>query len=135
MGSARTTSVHRQLGELLRRRRERSNPADFGFAKASRRRRPGLRREQVADLAGFSVDWYVRLEQGRESLPSKATVGALPKALRLSSTERAHVYARICHRCRCDLLCWNGAAVKLFLDFSKVAVAKRNTAAPVVQLA
>jgi transcriptional regulator with XRE-family HTH domain len=89
----------------------------------------------VADLAGISVDWYVRLEQGRESLPSKATVGALAKALRLSSTECAHVYARICHRCRCDLLCWNEAAVKLFRDFSKVAVAKRNTAAPVVQLA
>jgi MmyB-like transcription regulator ligand binding domain/Helix-turn-helix domain len=43
------------------------------------------------DLAGISVDWYVRLEQGRESLPSKATVEALAKALRPSSTERAHV--------------------------------------------
>jgi transcriptional regulator with XRE-family HTH domain len=152
----RTTSVHQQLGEFLRQRRERSNPVDFGLARVRRRRTPGLRREEVAELAGISVDWYVRLEQGRESLPSKATVEALTKALRLSASERAHVLrlalgatGRIFRRetvpahvatlvqelstpayvigARCDLLCWNRAAVALFRDFSKIRVPERNT--------
>jgi transcriptional regulator with XRE-family HTH domain len=154
--SARTTSVHEQLGEFLRRRREGVSAADFGVREIGRRRTPGLRREEVAERAGISVDWYVRLEQGRESLPSKATVEKLAGALRLSQTERAHVLrlalgstgrafkretvpAHVATlvqdlptpayvvRARCDLLCWNAAAVELFRDFSKVPVAERNT--------
>lgn len=149
-------SVHEQLGEFLRQRRERSDPGEFGFKDAGRRRTPGLRREEVAELAGISTDWYVRLEQGRESLPSKATVEKLAEALRLSAAERAHVLrlavgstGRVFKReavpphlaalieelptpayvvgARCDLLCWNKAAVDLFRDFSKIPLPRRNT--------
>ena len=85
-----TTSVHQQLGELLRRRRESADPAAFGLG-GGRRRTPGLRREEVAARAGISVDWLVRLEQGRESLPSRATVDALAGALRLGDSDHAHL--------------------------------------------
>lgn len=58
-----------------------------------RRRTPGLRREEVADIAGISVDWYIRLEQGRPVTPSRPTVDALARALRLTDTERQHLHA------------------------------------------
>jgi transcriptional regulator with XRE-family HTH domain len=80
------------LGDFLRSRRERLDPAAFGLPKA-RRRTPGLRREEVAALAGIGVDWYLRLEQGRSTTPSKTTVEALGRALRLDKTELAHLRA------------------------------------------
>jgi transcriptional regulator with XRE-family HTH domain len=144
-----TSSVHQQLGEFLRQRRETSNPQEFGIVASDRRRTPGLRREEVAELSGISVDWYVRLEQGRESLPSKATVEKLAEALRFSATERAHILhltlgstGRVFKRetvpphvatlveglstpayvvgARRDLLCWNESATELFRDFAKI---------------
>ena len=90
--SALMTSVNRQLGDFLRQRRERLTPMQVGLSRTLRRcRTPGLRREEVAELAGISIDWYTRLEQGRESLPSKATAEALAKALLLSATDRSHL--------------------------------------------
>lgn len=62
-------------------------------APASRRRTPGLRREEVAALAGVSVDWYIRLEQGRAERPSPSVLDALSRTFDLSADERAHVYA------------------------------------------
>jgi transcriptional regulator with XRE-family HTH domain len=82
-----------ELGDFLRSRRERLTPRSAGLAAGRRRRTPGLRREEVAELAGIGVDWYVRLEQGRSVSPSVTTVDALARALRLSKVEHAHLRA------------------------------------------
>jgi transcriptional regulator with XRE-family HTH domain len=81
-----------QLADFLRRRREAIRPAEVGIADGPRRRTTGLRREEVAMLAGMSVDYVVRLEQGRSSQPSTQLLGALARALRLSDDERAHLF-------------------------------------------
>ncbi|MFG1610990.1 helix-turn-helix transcriptional regulator [Actinoplanes sp. NPDC049265] len=81
-----------QLADFLRRRREAIRPAEVGLAGGSRRRTTGLRREEVAMLAGMSVDYVVRLEQGRSSQPSTQLLGALARALRLSDDERDHLF-------------------------------------------
>jgi len=80
-----------ELAEFLRARRERLTPGDVGLPDLGHRRTPGLRREEVATLAGVSVDYLVRLEQGRDTNPSPAVLAALAKALRLSEEERAHL--------------------------------------------
>lgn len=81
-----------QLADFLRRRREAIRPAEVGLADGPRRRTTGLRREEVAMLAGMSVDYVVRLEQGRSSQPSTQLLGALARALRLSDDERDHLF-------------------------------------------
>jgi transcriptional regulator with XRE-family HTH domain len=81
-----------QLADFLRRRREAIRPAQVGIADGPRRRTNGLRREEVAMLAGMSVDYVVRLEQGRSSQPSTQMLGALARARRLSDDERAHLF-------------------------------------------
>ncbi len=142
------------LGDFLRARRERLRPEDVGLPRL-RRRTPGLRREEVASLAGIGVDWYVRLEQGRSSTPSSATVEALARALRLNEVDRAHLatlaHARPQRRFvrekvplhmdhvvagmrnpayvtgrRWDILTWNKAADSL-LGFSRHPPSERNT--------
>src|ERR1700759_5318473 len=82
-----------ELGDLLRSRREKLSTKSMGLTSVRRRRTPGLRREEVAELAGIGVDWYIRLEQGRTVCPSVTTVDALARALRLSKTEHAHLKA------------------------------------------
>jgi transcriptional regulator with XRE-family HTH domain len=91
--------MHRdQLADFLRRRREAIRPAEVGLADGPRRRTNGLRREEVAMLAGMSVDYVVRLEQGRSSQPSTQLLGALARALRLSDDERDHLFHLAGHR-------------------------------------
>jgi transcriptional regulator with XRE-family HTH domain len=80
------------LGEFLRARRADVTPADVGLPDGARRRVPGLRRSEVAALAEISVEYYVRLEQGRERGPSPAVLDALGAALRLSRDGREHLY-------------------------------------------
>jgi transcriptional regulator with XRE-family HTH domain len=80
------------LGEALRAWRDRITPAAAGLPTGADRRVPGLRREELAALAGLSVDYLVRLEQGRASNPSSQTVGALARALRLTNDERDLLY-------------------------------------------
>jgi transcriptional regulator with XRE-family HTH domain len=87
-----------QLADFLRRRREAIRPAEVGISPSARRRTAGLRREEVAMLAGMSVDYVVRLEQGRSSQPSPQLLGALARALRLSDDERAHLFHLAGHR-------------------------------------
>lgn len=87
-----------QLADFLRSRREAVRPADVGLPEGPRRRTAGLRREEVAMLAGMSVDYVVRLEQGRSSQPSAQLLGALARALRLSEDERAHLFHLAGHR-------------------------------------
>lgn len=81
-----------ELGDYLRARRAQLRPAEVDLAAGGRRRVPGLRREEVALLAGVSVDYYVRLEQGRERGPSAQLVEALATALRLDEDGRGHLF-------------------------------------------
>lgn len=143
-----------ELADFLRARRARLDPVALGCA-PRRRRTPGLRREEVAELAGIGVDWYTRLEQGRDVRPSITTIDALARALRLDEAERAHLH-RLAHTGRrvpfapeavpaalarlvrtiglpayvtgqrWDLLAWNEAAVALFGDFGRMEPDERN---------
>ncbi|MFC7622967.1 helix-turn-helix transcriptional regulator [Microlunatus sp. GCM10028923] len=79
------------LADFLRRRRRLLHPADVGLPDGPRRRTPGLRREEVAQLAGVSTDHYTRLEQARGSAPSEAVVGAIARALRCDLDQRDHL--------------------------------------------
>ncbi|MFJ6722578.1 MULTISPECIES: helix-turn-helix domain-containing protein [unclassified Streptomyces] len=83
-------SSRRELGAFLRSRRERLTPGDVGLPQAPGRRTPGLRRAEVAQLAGISVSWYTWLEQGRVRT-SEQVLRALSRALRLDAAETAHV--------------------------------------------
>jgi transcriptional regulator with XRE-family HTH domain len=144
-----------ELGDFLRSRRERLTPAALGLPDGRRRRTPGLRREEVAELAGIGVDWYVRLEQGRSVRPSVATIDALAQALRLDPAERTHLRAlarsprhhaftretvpapirRLVEGLdqpayvtgrRRDVLAWNAAACDVITDFSQALEEDRN---------
>ncbi len=143
-----------ELGDFLRSRRVRLTPKAVGLPVGRRRRTPGLRREEVAELAGIGVDWYVRLEQGRSVTPSVTTVDALARALRLSKIEHAHLRAltrqgerhmfareivpdslrRMVERLtqpayitgrRWDVLAWNKPAEEIFA-FGRLPEAERN---------
>jgi transcriptional regulator with XRE-family HTH domain len=81
-----------ELATFLRNRRHHLQPGDVGLPDGLRRRTPGLRRQEVAQLAAISVDYYVRLEQGRGPRPSKQVLGALARALVLSADERAYLF-------------------------------------------
>ncbi|MFI1991802.1 helix-turn-helix transcriptional regulator [Actinoplanes sp. NPDC020271] len=87
-----------QLADFLRLRREAIRPAEVGISEGPRRRTRGLRREEVARLAGMSTDYVIRLEQGRSSQPSTQLVAALARALRLSDDERAHLFRLAGHQ-------------------------------------
>jgi transcriptional regulator with XRE-family HTH domain len=89
-----TTSLERQqeLGDFIRSQREKLKPADLGLPAGARRRTPGLRREEVAQLCGLSVTWYTWLEQGREVSVSPTAVARLANALRLGRAERAYLF-------------------------------------------
>ena len=144
-----------EFGDFLRSRRERLTPGAVGLPDGRRRRTPGLRREEVAELAGIGVDWYIRLEQGRNVSPSVTTVDALARALRLGKVEHAHLRALARHADRrtfsresvpeglrrliesldqpayvtgrrWDILAWNAAAAGVFGDFSRLAEEDRN---------
>lgn len=80
------------LADFLRRRREALQPDDVGLPAGRRRRTAGLRREEVAGLAAMSTDFYARIEQRRGSRPSRETIAALSRALRLSLDERDHLF-------------------------------------------
>ena len=148
------TSSRTEFGDFLRSRREKLSPDEAGLRSGRRRRTPGLRREEVAELAGIGVDWYVRLEQGRTVSPSDATLDALAVALRLGNVEAAHLRALarngdrgtfVAERVppavervvaglnlpayvtgrRWDILTWNDAAADV-LGFDRLAVPDRN---------
>src|SRR5580658_9218158 len=143
-----------EFGNFLRSRRAKLNPKSVGLPDGRRRRAPGLRREEVAELAGIGVDWYIRLEQGRSVSPSVTTVDALARALRLSKAEHGHLRAltrngdgrafsresvpatvrRIIESLnqpayitgrRWDVLAWNAAADEIFA-WSRLAEQDRN---------
>lgn len=80
------------IGSYIQAWRHRLQPADVGLPDGSSRRTRGLRREELASLAGISVDYLVRLEQGRATNPSPQVLAALSRALRLTAEERDHLY-------------------------------------------
>ena len=144
-----------RLGTFLRSRRAKLQPGDVGLRAGRARRTPGLLREEVAQLAGISTEWYVRLEQGRTVSPSAATIDALAGALRLDEAECRHLVS-LAHGAehepftretvpdalrgvverllepayvtgqRWDVLAWNAAAADLLTDFGLRAVGERN---------
>jgi transcriptional regulator with XRE-family HTH domain len=81
-----------ELAEFLRQRRELVSPESAGLEANGRRRTPGLRREEVAQLAGVGLSWYTWLEQGRDIRPSAQVLDALARVLRLDSGEHAHLF-------------------------------------------
>ncbi|MBT2501700.1 helix-turn-helix transcriptional regulator [Curtobacterium sp. ISL-83] len=86
-------SPHAELSAFLRAQRERLRPEDVGLVPdAVPRRVPGLRREEVARLAGVSTDYYTRLEQGRKFTPSDGVVNAIARALRMDDAAREHLF-------------------------------------------
>ncbi len=87
-----------RLADFLRRSRERLRPQEVGLTEGPRRRTPGLRREELAHLAGVSADYVMRLEQARSSQPSIQLLSALAQALRLTGDERDHLYLLAGHR-------------------------------------
>jgi transcriptional regulator with XRE-family HTH domain len=146
---------HTELGNFLYSRRARLRPEAVGLANGRRRRTPGLRREEVAERAGISTDWYVRLEQGRTVSPSNTTIDALARALELDSQEHAYLRTLAGHPPargfvretvpqtirriieglphpayvtgqRWDVLAWNDAASELFCDFGALPRSERN---------
>ena len=82
----------RELGTFLRSRRERVRPEDVGLRLTRRRRTPGLRREEVAQLAGVGVTWYTWLEQGRDINPSAQVLDAIARTLQFDRHERSHLF-------------------------------------------
>jgi transcriptional regulator with XRE-family HTH domain len=92
MGREQESQRLQELGDFLRTRRARLAPEDMGLQRGSRRRAPGLRRAEVAQLAGVSVDWYTWLEQGRPISVSTQVLESLVLALRLNADERAHLF-------------------------------------------
>lgn len=145
-----------ELAQFLRGRRARVQPADVGLSAGARRRTPGLRREEVAWLAGTSVDYYIRLEQARGPRPSRQVLGALARALRLSGDEHAYllhlvgevpaspglardVPAGVLHLldrlddtpamvldAKHNILAWNAIAAALYAGFTAVDSRERN---------
>ncbi|WP_317890830.1 helix-turn-helix transcriptional regulator [Paenibacillus arenilitoris] len=88
-----TNSKAKAMGAFLKSRRERLSPEDAGLTFANGpRKTPGLRREEVAVLAGVSVTYYTWLEQGRDLIPSKDVIDSIAQALRLSPAEKSHLY-------------------------------------------
>src|SRR6266571_2301516 len=86
------TERRQALADFLRTRRARLSPGDVGLPAGFRRRTPGLRREEVAQLANIGTSWYISLEQGRDVNPSEQVLECLAEALRLSADERRHLF-------------------------------------------
>src|SRR5689334_11397248 len=81
-----------ELSDFLKSRRARLSPDDVGLPNGTRRRAPGLRREEVASLAGVGLTWYTWFEQGRDIRVSPDFLENVSRALRLSNAERRHLY-------------------------------------------
>lgn len=87
-----------ELADFLRRSRERLRPQEVGLPDGPRRRTPGLRREEVSQLAGISADYLMRMEQKRGPQPSTQVLSSVARALRLTEDERDHLYVLAGHR-------------------------------------
>jgi len=147
--------MNRPLGDFLRSRRTNIKPDERSGSNRQRRRTAGLKREEVAERAGISTEWYVKIEQGRAGNPSAETIEALGKALLLNESEMAHLCSLASARTRkpfirewvpdklreivmslaepayltgqrFDVLAWNEAAAALFPDLLTMNDEDRN---------
>jgi len=146
----------REFGAFLSSCRARLQPKEFGLPEGPRRT-PGLRREEVAVLAGVSVSWYTWLEQGRDIQPSPDALRRIAKVLKLDRVESSHLYAlssleapaveggggvsaglsmlvqainpipAYVRNTRLDILAWNDAIAELFVDYGSLQPHERNT--------
>jgi transcriptional regulator with XRE-family HTH domain len=146
----------REFGAFLSSRRARLQPGDFGLP-AGPRRTPGLRREEVAVLAGVSVSWYTWLEQGRDIQPSSEALRRIANVFKLDRVESAHLFAlsaleapsavtggdvsaglallvramdpipAYVRNTRLDILVWNDAVVDMLVDYGSLQPHERNT--------
>jgi transcriptional regulator with XRE-family HTH domain len=151
-----SSEQRREFGSFLSSRRARLQPGEFGLP-GGPRRTPGLRREEVAVLAGVSVSWYTWLEQGRDIQPSADALGRIAKVLKLDRVESAHLFAlsaldaapvvtgggvsdglerlvrainpipAYVRNTRLDILAWNDAIADLFVDYGLLQPHERNT--------
>ena len=80
------------FAEYLRQQRERTSPESVGLPASGRRRTPGLRREEIAQLAGVGLSWYTWLEQGHDITPSASVIDGLARVLDLDPPQRAHLF-------------------------------------------
>ncbi len=92
MIEVRSAEQRKELGDFVRAQRGKLTPAALGLPEVTRRRTPGLRREEVAQLCGLSVTWYTWLEQGRDVSVSPSALARLAQALRLGRAERAYLF-------------------------------------------
>ncbi|WP_201003448.1 helix-turn-helix transcriptional regulator [Paenibacillus glycanilyticus] len=144
------------LGQFLKSRREKMNPAEAGLPSGyGKRRTPGLRREEVAQLAHVSTTWYTWLEQGRAAAPSRQVLDSVAQALKLSKNEHLHMlhlanlelpnpspavnqlspdinklidqlpYPAFVATDRTEVLSWNDAACRIIFDFPSVPAEDR----------
>jgi transcriptional regulator with XRE-family HTH domain len=153
---ARDAERRRELASFLRTRRERLTPEDVGLPPGYRRRTPGLRREEVAQLSGVGVTWYTWLEQGRPINASAQVLEAVTRTLRLDESERTHLFTlagvpdhttravEICEpavrevvdaldplpaqlvNARYDIVAWNRTQAALMGDYSTLPARYRN---------
>lgn len=156
MSSRPSLDQRREFGVFLTSRRARVQPGDVGLP-AGKRRTPGLRREEVALLAGVSVSWYTWLEQGRDIQPSPDALRRISKVLKLDRIEASHLFAlssleapaveggggvsaglamlvqainpipAYVRNTRLDILAWNDAIAELFVDYGSLQPHERNT--------
>ncbi|MDQ2819035.1 MAG: helix-turn-helix transcriptional regulator [Pseudomonadota bacterium] len=156
MSSRPPLDQRREFGAFLTSRRALLQPADFALPQG-KRRTPGLRREEVALLAGVSVSWYTWLEQGRDIQPSSDALTRIAAVLKLDRVESAHLFALAAldvpavsssggvsaglqmlvqamhpipayvRNSRLDILAWNDAIAALFVDYAALQPHERNT--------
>lgn len=122
-----------ELGIFLRTRRETLTPAQVGLPAGARRRTPGLRRAEVAALAGVSVEYVTRLEQGRDRRPSVQVLSALAGTLRLTASERIHLH-RLTKAADGGFTCRGGASPNRTVRPTVQALLDRFEPAPAVLL-
>ncbi|MGI5398887.1 helix-turn-helix domain-containing protein [Streptomyces sp. CA-135486] len=122
-----------ELGIFLRTRREAITPARAGLPAGPRRRTPGLRRTEVATLAGVSVEYVTRLEQGRDRRPSVQVLSALAEALRLTPSERIHLH-RLTKAADGGFTCMGGASPNRTVRPTVQALLERLEPTPAVLL-
>ncbi|MFF0457921.1 helix-turn-helix domain-containing protein [Nocardia africana] len=118
-----------ELGLFLRTRREAVTPAEVGLPAGPRRRTPGLRRAELATLAGVSVEYLIRLEQGRDRHPSAGVLSALADALRLSPSERVQLH-RLVKSADPGFSCTGGALPNRLVRPAVQAILDRLAPAP-----
>ncbi|WP_408897453.1 helix-turn-helix domain-containing protein [Nocardioides sp. R1-1] len=124
--------IEGELGSFLRARREAVQPEEVGLPRGERRRTPGLRRAELATLAGISVEYLTRLEQGRDRRPSTQVVAAVADALRLDADDRLHLHHLVALSQGTGLVCARGCPEQEEVPAGLLALLDRLEPTPAV---